>query len=121
MATPTSVEAYLAALPDERRAALERLRKVLAAAIPGGVEAISWQMPSFKHRGRALVCYAAFADHYSLFPMSGEVIEAVGDELKPYVSGRGTIRFRYDERFPVALVKRVVKARLAEVEARGRR
>src|SRR3990170_6549592 len=93
MAAPVSVEAYLADLPQGSRANLEKLRKVIRAAAPGATETISYQMPAFKHDGRLLVSYAAFKDHYSLFPMSGDVIGTLGDELKPYASGKGTIRF----------------------------
>ena len=121
MKAPTSVEDYLAALPEGSRAALERLRRTIKAAAPEATEAISYQMPAFKDDGRILVYYAAFKDHYSLFPMSGKVIEALGEELKPYASGKGTIRFQPDELLPVALVKKVVKVRLEELAARGSR
>jgi uncharacterized protein YdhG (YjbR/CyaY superfamily) len=67
------------------------------------------------------VSYAAFKDHYSLFPMSGKVIESLGQELEPYASGKGTIRFGFDKPLPVRLVKKVVKVRLEENAARGRR
>ena len=118
MPAPASVEAYLAGLPQVSRANLERLRKVIKAAAPKATETISYQMPAFKHDGRLLVSYAAFKDHYSLFPMSGSVIEALGDELTPYASGKGTIRFNPDEPLPVALVKKVVRVRLKEIAAR---
>jgi uncharacterized protein YdhG (YjbR/CyaY superfamily) len=67
MAAPTSVEEYLAALPEEPRAALEKLRKAIKAAAPEATETISYQMPAFKAHGRFVVWYAAFKDHYSLF------------------------------------------------------
>ncbi|MGE5460107.1 MAG: iron chaperone [Solirubrobacterales bacterium] len=121
MAAPRSVEEYLAGLPEDSRANLEKLRKVIKAAAPKATETISYQMPAFKHEGRLLVSYAAFRDHYSLFPMSGEVIAAIGDELKPYASGKGTIRFDPDQPLPVALVKKVVKVRLEELASRRRR
>lgn len=120
MAAPTSVEDYLAALPEGSRAALEKLRKTIKAAAPEATEAISYQMPGFKDHGRSLVTYAAFKDHYSLFPMSMKVIEAHRDELEPYLSGKGTIRFQPDQPLPVALVKKLVKARLEENAARRR-
>ena len=121
MGTPTSVEEYLAGLPERSRLALEKLRKTIKAAAPEATETISYQMPAFKHHGRLLVSYAAFKEHYSLFPMSGEVIEALGEELKPYASGKGTIRFQPNEPLPVALVKKVVKVRLEELGSRRRR
>ena len=73
----------MAALPEESRAALERLREMIKAAAPEATEAISYQMPAFKDHGRSLVAYAAFKDHCSLFPMSKAVIEARREELKP--------------------------------------
>ncbi len=114
MAAPTSVEDYLAALPEESRAALEKLRKTIKAAAPEATETISYQMPTFKEHVRFLVSYAAFKDHCSLFPASKAVIKALGEELKPYFTGKGTIRFRVDKPLPVTLVKKVVKARLEE-------
>jgi uncharacterized protein YdhG (YjbR/CyaY superfamily) len=114
MATPTSVEDYLAALPAESRAALEKLRRTIKAAAPEATETISYQMPAFKDHGRFLVSYAAFKDHCSLFPASNAVTEALGEELKPYLSGKGTIRFHPDKPLPATLVKRIVKARLEE-------
>jgi len=114
MATPTSVEEYLAALPEESRAALEKLRKTIKAAAPGATETISYQMPAFKDQGRFLVWYAAFKDHCSLFPASKAVRDAHGEELKPYLSGKGTLRFTTGKPIPVALVKKIVKTRMQE-------
>lgn len=121
MAAPTSVEDYLASLPQESRAALEKLRKTIRAAAPEATEAISYQMPAFKVHGRSLVSYAAFKDHCSLFPMSLKVIEDHKEELRPYFSGKGTLRFTAEKPIPAALVKKIVKARIEEIEARGRR
>jgi len=118
MAAPTGVEDYLAALPVGSRAALEKLRKTIKAAAPGATEAISYQMPAFKDHGRVLVYYAAFKDHYSLFPASTAVMETLGDELKPYISGKATIRFEADKPLPTGLVKKIVRARLKENAAR---
>jgi uncharacterized protein YdhG (YjbR/CyaY superfamily) len=78
-------------------------------------------MPAFKDHGRFLVSYAAFKDHCSLFPASAAVTEALGEELKPYFTGKATIRFHADEPLPAALVRRIVKVRLEENAARRRR
>src|SRR3989304_2625508 len=123
MAAPTTVEDYMAALPEESRAALERLREMIKAAAPEATETISYQMPAFKDHGRSLVAYAAFKDHCSLFPMSKAVIEARREELKPYLTGKGTLRFQADKPLPApaALVRKLVKARLAENAAHRRR
>lgn len=121
MVAPSSVEDYLAALPKESRAALEKLRKTIKAAAPEATETLSYHMPAFKDHGRILVYYAAFKDHYSLFPASGKVIEALGEELKPYFTGKGTIRFHADKPLPAALVKKIVKVRIEENAARSLR
>jgi uncharacterized protein YdhG (YjbR/CyaY superfamily) len=121
MAGPTSVEDYLAALPDERRAAVEELRQTINAAAPEATETIAYQMPALRTHGQFLVSYAAYKNHYSLFPASEAVIEALGEELKPYLAGKGTIRFPADNPIPAAVVTKIVKVRLAENEARAGR
>jgi uncharacterized protein YdhG (YjbR/CyaY superfamily) len=78
-------------------------------------------MPAFLLGGKGLVCYAAFKDHYSLFPMSTASIAKHAKELGDRVTGKGTIRFEYGERLPVALVKKLVKTRVTELEAKQRR
>jgi uncharacterized protein YdhG (YjbR/CyaY superfamily) len=121
MAAPTSVEGYLSALPPEPRGALEKLRKTIKAAAPEATETISYQMPTFKVDGRFLVSYAAFKNHCSLFPASEAVMEALGEELRPYFSGKGTLRFTADKPIPAPLVKRIVKTRIEENTATRRR
>ena len=101
---------------------MQKLRTTIRAAAPNATEAISYQIPAFKNEGRMLVWYAAFKDHISLYPASEGVKRALGEALKPYFSGKGTIRFPLSKPIPNALVKRIVKARLAEnAEARGTR
>jgi uncharacterized protein YdhG (YjbR/CyaY superfamily) len=119
MAAPTTVDDYLAALPDDRRAAMETLRRTIRAAAPDAVELISYLMPAFKSHGTFLVSYAAFKKHYSLFPASGAVVEALGDELTPYLAGKGTIQFPANQPIPVDLVTRILKIRVAENAARA--
>jgi uncharacterized protein YdhG (YjbR/CyaY superfamily) len=115
MERPKSVEAYLNGLTGESRAAIQKLRETIADAVPQAEEGITYSMPGFKLGGRGLVCYAAFKDHYSFFPMSGAAVDAHRDELGDRVTGKGTIRFEYGERLPVGLVKKVVKTRVAEI------
>ena len=118
MAGPATVDAYLADLPADRRAGIETLRQTVVAAAPDAAETISYQMPALYTRdGRLLVSYAAFKQHYSLFPASGAVIAALGDELTPYLAGKATLRFPASRPIPTDLVTRVVKVRLAETEA----
>ncbi len=122
MAVPANVDDYLAALPDERRAAMDVLRQAVKAAAPEATETIAYQMPALRsHGGQFLVSYAAYKDHFSLFPASGPVVEALGEELAPYLSGKGTIRFPVDRPIPVALVTEIVKIRFAENAARSGR
>ena len=107
----------MAGVPDRQRATLEDVRRTIRAAAPEATEAISYQMPAFKQRGRFLVSYAAFRDHCSLFPASYAVMEALRTELEPYVSGKGTLRFTVEDPIPAELVTRIVELRLHEVEA----
>ena len=121
MAAPTSVEEYLARLPDDRRTTAEEIRGMIRAAAPEATETIAYNMPAYRSDGdRFLVSFAAFKEHYSLFPASDVVVEALGEELTPYLRGRGTIRFEAADALPVALITRVVRVRLAEVAARAR-
>jgi uncharacterized protein YdhG (YjbR/CyaY superfamily) len=122
MASPTTVDEYLATVPADRRRVLEEMRKTIRAAAPEATETIAYDMPAFRSDGgQFLVSFAAYKHHYSLFPASGAVVEALGDALAPYLSGKGTIRFPADQPVPAGLVTRVIKVRLAEVAARGGR
>jgi len=103
MAGPTTIDAYFATLPAERRAAMEALRRAIRRAAPGATEAIAYKMPAFRsHGGQFLVSFDAFKRHYSLFPASGAVVEALGPELERYLSGKATIRFPAAEPIPEA-------------------
>jgi len=120
MTSPTNVDEYLATVPVERRAVLVEMRKSIRAAAPEATETIAYDMPAFRsHGGQFLVSFAAYKHHYSLFPASGAVVEALGEELAPYLAGKGTIRFPADQPVSASLVTRVVKVRLAEVAERG--
>ena len=117
MVASGTVDEYMAALPDDRRAVLEELRQAIRAAAPEAKETIAYQMPAFTSHGRFLVSFAAYRLHYSLFPASGAVREALGAELTPYLAGKATIRFRADTRLPAELVTRIVRVRVAEIAA----
>jgi len=118
MEKPASVEAYLKTLAPEQRAAVQRLRETIASAAPDAEEGITYSMPGFLLGGRGLMSYAAFGDHYSFFPMSMAAIDGHREELGSRVTGKGTIAFEYGRPLPTALVKKVVKTRLAEAQAR---
>jgi len=113
---PKSVDAYFASLEPARRAPLQKLRETIAAAAPRAEEGITYGMPGFLVQGRGLVGYMAFDRHYSLFPMSAAVVEAFQNELDGFSTSKGTIRFPVDKPLPAALVKKLVKARIAENE-----
>jgi uncharacterized protein YdhG (YjbR/CyaY superfamily) len=122
VAGPSSVEEYLAGLPPERRAVVDELRRTVNAAAPDATESIAYQMPALRsHGGQFLVSYAAFKKHYSLFPASDAVVKALGDELKPYLAGKGTIQFPAEQPVPLSLVERIVQVRVAENAERSGR
>jgi uncharacterized protein YdhG (YjbR/CyaY superfamily) len=117
-----TINATLAALPADQRATLQALREAIAAAAPEAVEAISYAMPAFRYHGRALVSYAGWKAHCSLYPMSGAVIDANRTELAAFDIDKGTIRFTPDDPLPAAVVTTIVRARMAEIDAaRSRR
>jgi len=110
---PKTVEDYLAAVPEPARSTLQRVRAAIRSAMPAdATEAISYGIPAFKYNG-PLVWFAAFSNHCSLFP-GASVIKAFKNELKGYKTSKGTIHFPVDKPLPAALVKKMVKARLAE-------
>jgi len=116
---PKTVDEYLAAVAEPARTTLQKTRAAIrAAAPPEATEGISYGMPVFKFKG-VLVWFAAFADHCSLFPTAG-VIAAFKNELESFPTSKGTIQFPLDKPLPAALVKKMVKARLAQIESKKR-
>jgi len=109
-----TIDEYLAALSEDKRAALEKLRKTIKAAAPKAEECISYQLPAFRLEGKMLVAFGATASHCAFYPMSSSTIKAHQDELKGYDTSKGTIRFQPDHPLPAALVRKLVKARIAE-------
>ena len=114
------IDATLTALPADQRAALQALRKTIAAAAPEAVEAISYGAPAFRYAGRPLVSYAAAKAHCSLFPMSPAVVEAHRAELDGFDTAKGTIRFTPERPIPVELVRSIVRERMAEIDGARR-
>lgn len=108
-----TIDEYLATLSDDKRAALEKLRKDIKVAMPGGEECISYGVPAFRLHGRMLVAFAAAAKHCSFYP-GAFPIKAHKKELKRHDTSKGTIRFQPDNPLPATLVRKLVKARVAE-------
>lgn len=113
-AKPKSVAEYLAALNAGQRAALARLRKTIRSIVPDAEECISYGVPAFRLDGKVLVGFGAAANHCAFYPMSGATVAALQRELEKYDTSKGTIRFPADKPLPVALVRKLVKARIAE-------
>jgi uncharacterized protein YdhG (YjbR/CyaY superfamily) len=110
---PKTIDEYLATLSDDKRAALQKLRKTIKAAAPKAEECISYQIPAFRQNGM-LVGFGATANHCSFFLMSSTTVETHKDELEDYDTSKGTIRFQPDSPLPAALVRKLVRARIAE-------
>ena len=116
-----AVDEYLAKVPEPARSTLNKVRGVVRSAVPPeATEGMSYGMPAFRYKG-ALVGYAAFSNHCSFFPMSAAVVEAFQNDLKGFETSKGTIRFPLNKPPSAALLKKMVKARIAEKEAKKKR
>lgn len=111
MSGSKEVDEYIARLADDRRRAMTELRGLLVAGAPEAEEAISYKMPALRMNGRFFMSYDAFKAHYSLFPSTEAMEKELGDELKPYLSGKGTLRFAADKPLPADLIRRIVEIR----------
>jgi uncharacterized protein YdhG (YjbR/CyaY superfamily) len=117
---PQTVDEYIAAVPEPARDTLNKMRAAIRSAVPAeATEVISYRIPAFKHNG-VLVWFAAFSDHCSLFPTAA-VIEKFKSDLKSFSTSKGTIHFPTDKPLPTALIKRLVRARVAQNESKKRR
>jgi len=116
---PTNVDEYLGSVREPVRSMLRKMRAAIRSAVPAAAtEIISYRIPAFKHK-RVLVWYAAFSNHCSLFPTAA-VIEQFKDELKRFSTTKGTIHFTTDKPLPIALIKKIVKARVAQLDNKKR-
>ncbi|MDP9468067.1 MAG: DUF1801 domain-containing protein [Chloroflexota bacterium] len=111
-----TVDEYLAGVPDEMRVALERLRGQIRATAPDATETISYGIPAFKLGGRALVWFAAWKAHCSIYPLTDTFMAEHADELKGYRRTKGSVHFTPQEPLPEPVVVLLVEARLADLE-----
>jgi uncharacterized protein YdhG (YjbR/CyaY superfamily) len=111
-----TVDEYLARVPEPARTALQDLREAIKAAAPEAIETISYNMPTFKVRGQFLVSYASYRNHCSLYPATKGMMEAHGEELKPFFSEKATLRFTPESPIPEPLVEKLIRIRLREAE-----
>jgi uncharacterized protein YdhG (YjbR/CyaY superfamily) len=115
-AKPKTIDEYLAPFSGEQRATLEKLRKTIQAAVPKAEECISYGLAAFRLNGKPLVAFGAPANHCAFYLISGTTVAAHQDDLQNYDTSKGTIRFPADQPLPAALVRKLVKARIAENE-----
>lgn len=111
---PTTIDAYLATLKGEKRAALEKLRKTIRAIVPRAEECISYRIPAFRLDGKIVAGFLATTKGCSYFPFSGTTLTTLGEQLEGYDMTRGSLHFQPDKPLPVALVRKLIKARMAE-------
>jgi uncharacterized protein YdhG (YjbR/CyaY superfamily) len=114
---PSPIDHYLSDLPADQRAALERLHAILQSAIPGAEETIKTRVPALRYKGKTVVGFGAARHHVALYVMFGDALRVVRDELAGYDASDRVVRFAPDQPLPTALVQRIVRHRLAEIDA----
>lgn len=117
---PTTTAEYFASLSKTQRTTLERLRDTIRAAVPEATEYFSYSMPALAIDGKPFLWFAAWKNHFSLYPIGSAIIEAHGDQAKAYEVAKGTIRFPASETLPLDLVTSLVRTRAAEFRVRGK-
>jgi len=116
---PKTIDDYLSSVPEPAHSTLQKVRAAIRSALPpSATETISYKIPAFRH-GEVVIWFAAFAGHCSLFP-TARIIEKFKRDLKPYTLSKGTIQFPTNKPLPAALIKKMVKARLAQIAAKKR-
>lgn len=113
--TPESVAAYISGFPRPVQTVLKRVRSIIRKAVPGAEEVISYQIPAFKLNGRPVLYFAAWKEHYSVYPSNARLVAAFKDKLARYELAKGTIRFPLSEPVPAKLIEGIAKFRAKEV------
>jgi uncharacterized protein YdhG (YjbR/CyaY superfamily) len=116
-----TIDEYLAGVNADHRGALQKLREAIHSVAPTAEECISYGIPAFRLNGRSLVFFGAWANHCALYPGSSATLKKFRNELSDFQTSKGTLRFSPDKPMPVALVKKLLKARIAENNARANR
>ena len=111
---PATIDEYLASVKPEQRISLQKLRRTIHATAPKAEECISYGIPAFRLNGRSLVYFGAWANHCSFYPGSSKTLKKFRNDLKEFQITKGTIRFSPDKPLPLALIKKLVKVRIAE-------
>jgi len=118
---PKTIDEYLAGVDADHRGALQKLRETIHSVAPTAEECISYGIPAFRLNGRSLVFFGAWANHCAFYPGSSVTLKKFRNELSDFQTSKGTLRFSPDKPMPVALVKKLLKARIAENNARANR
>jgi uncharacterized protein YdhG (YjbR/CyaY superfamily) len=115
-----SVDQYVAAQPEPARAVLERLRRIVKAAVPGAEELISYQIPAYRHADGCFLYISGWKEHYSLYPATDVLVAALKEEIEPYLANKNTLRFDLSKPVPTRLIERIAKLRAKEVAAKAK-
>ncbi len=114
--SPKTIDEYLASVNANHRDALQKIREAIHVVAPNAEECISYGIPAFRLNGRSLVFFGAWANHCALYPGSSATLKKFRNELRDFQTSKGTLRFSPDNPLPVALMKKLVKARVAQID-----
>ena len=110
-----SVDQYIAAQPEDARAVLKRVRGIVKKAVPDAEEAISYQIPGYRHAGSFFLYFSGWKEHYSLYPATDDLVAELKDDIAPYLANKNTMRFDLTDPIPTRLIERIAKLRAKEV------
>ena len=113
-----SVDEYIASQPEAVQGVLERVRSTIRKAVPQAEEVISYKIPTYRLQGGPVLYFAGWKQHFSLYPVTANVVAAFKDEIAPYLVKKATLRFPLAQPVPVKLIERIAKFRAKEVAAR---